>query len=214
MPDVLRDLAGDAPDLVIGSRWHHRSAKPLRALLADEVVRRPNRGHAVVDLDPFHGRSLVQASLAAACERVTVIVPNETEGLRDADEQQRLRAVLRPLYGDVALLRSYRGSKSTVVELTQTPADPDDLVARSVWRRPMGRVRKTLLGALEDAARARSVALDKNEALEAIESTSLRGSLELRLVDLANPLLAELLAEIRRLERETLGDGAVVSRRA
>src|ERR1700748_2464869 len=50
----------------------------LEALMAGPATR---AGRVVVNLAPFHGRSLVHAALAAQADAVDLLVPNETDGV-------------------------------------------------------------------------------------------------------------------------------------
>jgi N4-bis(aminopropyl)spermidine synthase len=112
---LLRALEEEGPDLLVGEAWERAGALPLATLLYGDAPGPVRR--AVVALAPFHGRCLVQAALAVHAEEVDVLVPNDTEGLRSAGEQEELRSVLETLYEEIRLLRSYDGTALTLVRL-------------------------------------------------------------------------------------------------
>ena len=95
----------------------------LRELIRGE--RRPAARRLSVDLRPFHGRSLVQAALAAWTPELEIVVDNDTEGVRSAAEQQRLAAALAPAYRIEAIERSHAGTRDTVIRLARRPDAPD-----------------------------------------------------------------------------------------
>ena len=112
---VLRALEAEDPELLVGEAWRRPGAVPLATLLYGSDPGPARR--AVVDLAPFHGRCLVQAALAVQAEQIDVLVPNETEGVRSAAEQEELRTVLSLRYDEVQLLRSYDGTTLTLVRM-------------------------------------------------------------------------------------------------
>jgi hypothetical protein len=87
-------------------------------LTLTDLLREPHPAERMtIDLRPFHGRCLVQASLAATARELEVTVDNETEGVRSAAEQERLARVLAPAYAIETLQRSHAGSRDTVLRL-------------------------------------------------------------------------------------------------
>ena len=98
------------------------SAQPpeLEGALELVEVRGPYDEPVKINLAPYHGRSLVHAALAAQAPAVDLLVPNETDGVRSAAEQQRTRTLL----GDVSFLRSWQGTPYTLVQVRGRPPLP------------------------------------------------------------------------------------------
>jgi N4-bis(aminopropyl)spermidine synthase len=117
--------AGGAPGRVLAGD----TELSLRELIRGE--RRPDARRLCVDLRPFHGRSLVQAALAAWTPELEIVVDNDTEGVRSAAEQARLAAALRPVYRIEGIERSHAGTRDTVIRMARqadAPADTRDLI--------------------------------------------------------------------------------------
>jgi N4-bis(aminopropyl)spermidine synthase len=121
-PDLSEFLA-DRDALSFGAGFK----LPLSALLET-----PRAAETVyVNLAPDLVYSLYQAAVAAVARRVVIIAHNHTEGLRSAEEQARLRAVVAPRYEVTQLARSWKGTAFTLVELRGEGAPRDE---RAVYR--------------------------------------------------------------------------------
>jgi N4-bis(aminopropyl)spermidine synthase len=107
----------------------------LRELIRGEP--RPQARKLTVDLRPFHGRCLLQACLAAWTPELEVTVDNDTEGVRSAAEQDRLRRALAPVYAIEALQRSHAGSRDTVLRLARQPDVPPEYARERVIDLPL-----------------------------------------------------------------------------
>jgi hypothetical protein len=106
MPD-LGELEGDRAGAYFGGDW-----RPLA-----ELLEAPQDADTVyVNLAPDLVYSLYQAAVAVSAPRAFIVAHNRTEGLQNAAEQERLRAVIAPREV-VKLERSWRGSPYTLVEL-------------------------------------------------------------------------------------------------
>ena len=126
LPD-LGELAGEPGALYFGEGWPGKRARPLT-----ELLDAPRPAETVfVNLAPDLVYSLYQAAVAAVARRVVIVAHNRTEGLRTAEEQARLRAVVagalrgrpaRPLVASTAF---------TLVELRGEGAARDE---RAVYR--------------------------------------------------------------------------------
>ncbi|HEY6892051.1 MAG TPA: bis-aminopropyl spermidine synthase family protein [Solirubrobacter sp.] len=121
-PD-LAGFEGDRDALYFGPGFK----RPLSELLE---APRP-AGTVYVNLAPDLVYSLYQAAVAAVAERVVIVAHNHTEGLRNAEEQALLRAVVAPRYEVVQLARSWKGTAFSLVELRGSGAARDE---RAVYR--------------------------------------------------------------------------------
>jgi hypothetical protein len=118
-PDFLDELEGVGYGPGLG--------RPLRELL--DAPRPAER--IVVNLAPDLVYSLFQVVAAVVAERVMIVAHNHSEGLRNAHEQARLRALAAPRFAVVRMDRSWRGTPFTLVELRGDGAARDE---RAVYR--------------------------------------------------------------------------------
>lgn len=107
----------------------------LRELIRGE--KQPPAQRLEVDLRPFHGRCLLQACLAAWTPELEMTVDNDTEGVRSAAEQERLRRALAPVYRIDAIERSHAGTRDTVLRLTRQPDVPLEYARERVIDLPL-----------------------------------------------------------------------------
>ncbi len=123
--------AGGTP----GRVWADGHELTLRELIRGEP--RPEARKLTVDLRPFHGRCLLQACLAAWTPELEVTVDNDTEGVRSAAEQDRLRRALAPVYAIEGIERSHAGSRDTVLRLARQPDVPPEYARERVIDLPL-----------------------------------------------------------------------------
>jgi branched-chain polyamine synthase A-like protein len=227
-PETARDIARDvlerfgggegggghgsgAGPLLVGGGWSSPGALPAERFLG--AGKPPAHGAAVtvVDLRPLFGWSVIRAALAAASDRVIVIAPMDSYGLRSEAEQDQLRGALAAKYEVERLLRPFQGTGAAVAVLRRPESRPErrpdgrperrperrSLAAAYVWDRPHGRVGNTWREGLIAAARQRGGTLSKNEARAVIgRAASPPGITGHRLIDLPAATLIRLRAAI------------------
>jgi N4-bis(aminopropyl)spermidine synthase len=191
-----------AGPLLVGGGWSPPGALPAERFLG--AGKPPAQGTAVtiVDLRPLFGWSVIRAALAAGSDRVVVIAPMDSYGLRSPAEQDQFRAALGAKYEVEQLLRPFEGAGAAVAVLHR-PEGPEprpersSLVAAYVWDRPHGRVGNTWREGLIAAARHRGATLSKNQARaligQAADPAAITGH---RLIDLPAATLVRLRAAI------------------